>query len=56
MPNLFTRTLAGFRAADRRRREAMHLAALPDYLLRDMGLDPAGESSLRRQINARQPR
>jgi hypothetical protein len=34
----------------------MHLAALPDYLLRDMGLDPAGESSLRRQINARQPR
>lgn len=52
MPNLFSRTFADFRAAERRRRDAMRLAALPDYLLRDMGLTPAGETSLRRQIAA----
>ena len=39
-----------WREAGRRRRDAAHLARLPDYLLRDMGLTPGGESSLTRQI------
>jgi uncharacterized protein YjiS (DUF1127 family) len=56
MPNLFTRAVASLRTADRRRRDAIHLASLPDHLLRDMGLTPDGEASLRRQIAARQPR
>jgi uncharacterized protein YjiS (DUF1127 family) len=48
--NWLTRTTAHLRAADKRRRDAGHLAALPDYLLRDIGLTPGGEISLSRQL------
>jgi uncharacterized protein YjiS (DUF1127 family) len=48
--NWITRTAANWRAADKRRRDAEHLARLPDYLLYDMGLTPGGEPSLARQL------
>jgi hypothetical protein len=52
MSNWITRTAAQWREAGRRRRAAAHLAKLPDYLLRDMGLAPGGEASLASQLRS----
>ena len=48
--NWITRTTVRWRAAEKRRRDAAHLARLPDYLLYDIGLTPDGEPSLARQL------
>ena len=48
--NWITRAAARWREAEKRRRDAARLAALPDYLLYDMGLTPDGEASLARQL------
>lgn len=50
MPNPISRAFARFRRTSDERRAASRLAALPDYLLRDMGLVPGGEAALARQI------
>jgi uncharacterized protein YjiS (DUF1127 family) len=52
MSNWVTRTAARWHEAGRRRRDAAHLARLPDYLLRDIGLRPDGEASLARQLRS----
>jgi uncharacterized protein YjiS (DUF1127 family) len=52
MSNWITRTTASWRETSRRRRDAAHLAQLPDYLLYDMGLTPDGEASLARQLRS----
>ena len=50
MQNWFTRTYDRLSEAAQVRREAARLAALPSYLLRDMGLPLDGEASLARQL------
>ena len=51
-----TRTLDRHKTSGRHRRELAHLAALPDYLLRDIGLTREPGAGLTRQIrNARRP-
>ncbi len=52
MQNWFTRSRARWNA----RREVDRLAALPDYLLRDMGLTLEGRSALVRQISRKRNR
>ena len=52
MQNWFTRSRARWNA----RREVDRLAALPDYLLRDMGLTLKGRSALVRQISRKRNR
>ncbi len=42
----FARTLTRRQAAARHRRELAHLASLPEYLLRDMGLTLDGAAAL----------
>ncbi len=51
-----SRTLDRHKTSGRHRRELAHLAALPDYLLRDIGLTREPGAGLTRQIrNARRP-
>lgn len=46
----FARSLARRRAAAIHRREVAHLVALPEYLLRDMGLTLEGAAALERAL------
>jgi hypothetical protein len=45
-----TRLLTRLAAAARRRRDARTLAGLPDYLLRDMGVEPGGLRAIEAQL------
>jgi uncharacterized protein YjiS (DUF1127 family) len=50
MDNWITRTASRWREASRHRREMAELAALPDHLLHDIGVDRDGVPSLARQL------
>jgi uncharacterized protein YjiS (DUF1127 family) len=53
MTTLLIRARARWAAAERRRRDARHLATLPAYLLRDMGLEPGSVRAIERQMRGR---
>jgi uncharacterized protein YjiS (DUF1127 family) len=53
MTALLTRARARWAAAERRRRDARHLAELPAYLLRDMGLEPGSIRAIEQQTRGR---
>jgi hypothetical protein len=53
MTTLLTRARARWAAAERRRRDARHLAGLSAYLLRDMGLEPGPLTAIERQLRGR---
>jgi uncharacterized protein YjiS (DUF1127 family) len=50
MPNPITRTLDRWSRAREERREAARLAAMPERLLRDMGLSLEGLAAIAAQI------
>ena len=53
MTTLLTRTRARWAAAERRRRDARHLAGLPASLLRDIGLEPGSIRAIEQQMRGR---
>jgi hypothetical protein len=52
MQNWFTRAYGRWSDTAETRREAARLAAMPHYLLRDMGLSLEGRTALARQLRA----